>query len=80
MVEGPYRVNRNPMYTSVLAVVFGQAALFEERRVAAYGVFLVRRFHLFELLYEERDLRARFGGEYGGNCSGGRAPLEAQVM
>jgi protein-S-isoprenylcysteine O-methyltransferase Ste14 len=25
VVSGPYRVNRNPMYSSVLAVVFGQA-------------------------------------------------------
>ena len=68
VVEGPYHVNRNPMYTSVLAVVFGQAALFEQWRVAAYGVFLFACFHLFVLLYEERDLRARFGGEYEEFC------------
>ena len=68
VMEGPYRINRNPMYTSVLAVVFGQAALFEQWRVAEYGVFLLVCFHLFVLLYEERDLRRRFGVEYEEFC------------
>ena len=64
VVTGLYRVNRNPMYTSVLAVVFGQAVFFQRGRVAWYGVFLFVCFHLFVVFYEERDLRARFNGEY----------------
>jgi protein-S-isoprenylcysteine O-methyltransferase Ste14 len=68
VVRGPYRVNRNPMYSSVLAVVFGQALFYSNQRVAAYGVFLAVCFHLFVVLYEERDLRLRFDGEYEEFC------------
>ena len=68
LVTGLYRVNRNPMYTSVLAVVFGQAAFYRSGRVAWYGVFLFICFHLFVVFYEERDLRARFDGEYEEFC------------
>jgi protein-S-isoprenylcysteine O-methyltransferase Ste14 len=68
VVTGLYRVNRNPMYTSVLAIVFGQAIYFKIGRVAWYGVFLFVCFHLFVLFYEERDLRARFNGEYEEFC------------
>ena len=64
VVSGPYRVNRNPMYTSVLAVVFGQALFYQQWRLAEYGAVLAVFFHLFVVLYEERDLRARFDGEY----------------
>ena len=68
VVSGLYRINRNPMYTSVLAVVFGQALFYQNRRVVAYGVFLAVCFHLFVVFYEERDLRARFDGEYEDFC------------
>ena len=68
VVSGPYRINRNPMYTSVLAVVFGQALYYQSRRVAVYGAFLAACFHLFVVLYEERDLRARFDGQYEEFC------------
>jgi len=64
VVSGPYRVNRNPMYSSVLAVVLGQALFYGSRRVAEYAVFLFVCFHLFVVFYEERDLRARFEGTY----------------
>jgi len=64
VVGGLYRVNRNPMYSSVLAVVFGQALFFQSARVAWYGLLLVLCFHVFVVIYEERVLRAQFGGEY----------------
>jgi len=64
VVSGPYRINRNPMYSSVLAVVFGQALFYQNRRVAMYGAFLAVCFHLFVMFYEEPALRARFDGEY----------------
>jgi protein-S-isoprenylcysteine O-methyltransferase Ste14 len=68
VVGGLYRINRNPMYTSVLAVVFGQAVLYQSWRVARYGVFLFLAFHLFVLLYEEPTLRRKFNGEYEEFC------------
>ena len=66
VVSGPYRVNRNPMYSPVLAVVFGQAFFYSNRRVAAYGVFLAIFFHLFVVFYEEGALFTQFDGEYEG--------------
>src|SRR5271169_634582 len=68
VVGGLYRINRNPMYTSVLAVVMGQALLYGNWRVAAYGVFLFVCFHLFVVFYEERALRSQFDGEYEEFC------------
>jgi len=64
VVTGLYRINRNPMYTSVLAVVFGQAMFYQSDRVVWYGAFLFVCFDLFVVFYEERDLRLRFNGEY----------------
>ena len=68
VVGGLYRINRNPMYTSVLAVVFGQALFYGSQRVALYGVFLFVCFHLFVLFYEEHTLRSQFNGEYEEFC------------
>jgi protein-S-isoprenylcysteine O-methyltransferase Ste14 len=68
VVSGPYRINRNPMYSSVLAVVFGQALFYQHWRLAAYGAALAVFFHLFVMLYEERSLRTRFDGEYEEFC------------
>ncbi len=68
VVRGLYRINRNPMYSSVLAVVFGQALFYQRWTVAEYGAFLAVCFHLFVVFYEERDLRARFDGEYEEFC------------
>ena len=68
VVSGPYRINRNPMYSSVLAVVFGQALFYQQWRIAEYGAVLIVFFHLFVVLYEERALRVRFDGEYEEFC------------
>jgi protein-S-isoprenylcysteine O-methyltransferase Ste14 len=68
VVSGLYRINRNPMYCSVLSVVFGQALFYQSWPVARYGAFLAVVFHLFVVFYEERALRARFDGEYEEFC------------
>ena len=68
VVEGPYRIVRNPMYWSVASVVLGEAALFysvvlvELTAVFAVGV------NVFVLLYEEPALRRKFGAEYEEYC------------
>jgi protein-S-isoprenylcysteine O-methyltransferase Ste14 len=68
VVSGPYRINRNPMYCSVLAAVFGQAIFYKYWLLAVYGAALAVGFHLFAVFYEERALRARFDGEYEEFC------------
>jgi protein-S-isoprenylcysteine O-methyltransferase Ste14 len=68
VVNGPYRINRNPMYCSVLAAVFGQAIFYKYWVLAVYGSALAVGFHLFVVFYEERALRNRFDGEYEEFC------------
>ena len=64
VVGGLYRHVRNPMYVGVLALIFGQAFLFGEVRLAIYGGLIAAAFALFVALYEEPTLRARYGDEY----------------
>ena len=64
VVSGPYRINRNPMYTSVLAVVLGQATLYRSSALLCYAIALFAGFHLFVIFYEEPTLQRQFGGEY----------------
>ena len=68
VVTGPYRHVRNPMYLGVVAMILGQAMILGSRAVLAYGGIAAVAFHLFVLLYEEPNLRARFGAEYIAYC------------
>ena len=68
VMSGPYQINRNPMYSSVLALVFGQAVFYQYWVQMVYGAVLAVGFHLFVVFYEERALRARFDGEYEEFC------------
>ncbi len=68
VASGLYRFVRNPMYVCVLTIVSGQALLLGQAWLFAYaGVWLVV-FHLFVVLYEEPQLRRRFGGSYEAYC------------
>ncbi len=64
VVTGAYRHVRNPMYLALLAVIFGQAILFGDVRIAIYGACVWVMFESFVRLYEEPTLRARFGADY----------------
>ena len=68
VIAGLYRYVRNPMYEAVLAVIFGQALLWGNAAVLAYGASVWLLFHLFVRLYEEPTLRAAFGPEYDAYC------------
>ena len=68
VVSGLYRYVRNPMYLAVLAMIFGQALLFGNARLLAYGALVWLGFHLFVVVYEEPTLRATFGAEYERFC------------
>ena len=54
------------MYNGVLAILLGEAWLFQSIRVVTYAVVVFACFHLFVVLYEERTLESRFGAAYEG--------------
>ena len=62
--DGIYRFSRNPMYLSVLLVVFGQAIFFRSSEVAFYGIALFFLFHLVVVSIEEPHLRSERGAAY----------------
>lgn len=64
VVGGFYRFVRNPMYVSVLAVLFGQALFFGSVGIAEYAACAWIIAHLFVVFYEEPTLRRSFGAEY----------------
>jgi protein-S-isoprenylcysteine O-methyltransferase Ste14 len=64
VVTGLYRYVRNPMYVSVLAVVFGQALLFGDERLFVYGALFWLACHLFVVAYEEPTLARTFKDEF----------------
>jgi protein-S-isoprenylcysteine O-methyltransferase Ste14 len=68
VVEGPYQVVRNPMYWGVGSVVLGEAAVFHSRALAELMAALIVGANLFVLLYEEPELRRKFGAEYEEYC------------
>jgi len=69
VVTGLYRYVRNPIYVAVTAVIFGQAALFGDWRLLAYGAAFWLFCHLFVVGYEEPTLKSSFGAEYEAFCT-----------
>jgi len=57
VVTGLYRYVRNPIYVAVAAVIFGQAVLFGDWRLFAYGAVFCLVCHLFVVGYEEPTLK-----------------------
>ncbi|HUJ02053.1 MAG TPA: isoprenylcysteine carboxylmethyltransferase family protein [Rhizomicrobium sp.] len=68
VVSGYYRHTRNPMYVAVLALISGQALLFGDVFLIAYGVLVWFCFEVFVMGYEEPTLRRMFGAEYERYC------------
>jgi protein-S-isoprenylcysteine O-methyltransferase Ste14 len=68
VVQGPYRVVRNPMYLGAVLALGGAALFYESPALLAYtGVFSLV-VHLFAVWYEEPTLRRTFGKEYDDYC------------
>ncbi|NHF71907.1 methyltransferase family protein [Paracoccus xiamenensis] len=63
IVEGPFRINRNPIYAGMALVIFGGAFIwggpFSLLIAAFFPILVTRRF----ILAEEAALRAAFGAE-----------------
>ena len=68
VASGLYRFVRNPMYVCVLVIVAGQALLLGQAWLFAYAGVVLAAFHVFVRVYEEPQLRQRFGGSYKTYC------------
>jgi protein-S-isoprenylcysteine O-methyltransferase Ste14 len=68
VVEGPYRIVRNPMYWSVLFVMLGEALAFRSLALAEIGCVFFVCAALFVMIFEEPILRNKFGAEYEAYC------------
>jgi protein-S-isoprenylcysteine O-methyltransferase Ste14 len=62
--RGSYRFVRSPMYLGVLLLVVGQGLLLGREVLLAWAVAAWIIFSSFLVLYEEPELRRRFGAEY----------------
>ncbi|HKW56677.1 MAG TPA: isoprenylcysteine carboxylmethyltransferase family protein [Candidatus Acidoferrum sp.] len=68
VVEGPYRVVRNPMYWAVALVMVGEAVVFHSLLFAEWAAGFLLAAGLFVLLVEEPSLKRKFGEEYEAYC------------
>ena len=64
VVSGLYRYVRNPMYVGVLLIVIGYFLWFGYWNLLTYALFVLIAFHLFVTLYEEPNLKNKFGPAY----------------
>jgi protein-S-isoprenylcysteine O-methyltransferase Ste14 len=64
VVNGLYRVVRNPMYVCVLMAIAGCSLWAMSSSVGWYGVWVALGFHLMVVAYEEPHLGDVFGADY----------------
>jgi protein-S-isoprenylcysteine O-methyltransferase Ste14 len=64
VIKGLYKHVRNPQYVGILAILFGEALVFQSATLLVYAtpVFLI--FHTAIVYYEEPTLRRKFGESY----------------
>jgi len=64
VVTGLYNYVRNPMYVGVLLVIIGHFLWFGSWNLLIYATVIFVAFHSFVTLYEEPNLKKRFGATY----------------
>lgn len=64
VVRGPYRHVRNPMITSVLFMLLGEALVLWSWPIGWWGLFFFAANSIYFRLSEEKGLERRFGGDY----------------
>lgn len=64
VVSGLYRYLRNPMYVGVLLVLLGEALFFRSRDFLVYVLIWFAFVNVAVLVYEEPNLRRKFGHSY----------------
>lgn len=69
VVHGPYRHVRNPMITSVLIMLFSEAALLQSWPIAAWMLVFFIANAIYFPLFEEKGLQKRFGDDYREYCA-----------
>jgi protein-S-isoprenylcysteine O-methyltransferase Ste14 len=68
VVQGPYRVVRNPMYLGAGLALTGAALAYQSPELLGLvGLFFLAT-HLFVIWYEEPTLRRAFGEDYAAYC------------
>jgi protein-S-isoprenylcysteine O-methyltransferase Ste14 len=68
VVRGPYRYVRNPMISGVVFVLFGEALILLSRPHFWWALIFVAINLVYIPLFEEQQLRDRFGGAYAIYC------------
>lgn len=68
VVQGPYRVVRNPMYVGAGLALTGAALFYQSFALLGYVGLFVLVTHLFVITYEEPTLRRMFGKNYEAYC------------
>ncbi|RIK31112.1 MAG: isoprenylcysteine carboxyl methyltransferase [Anaerolineae bacterium] len=68
VVSGLYNHVRNPMYVGVTSILIGHFLWFGFWNLLIYAAVIVLAFHSFVTLYEEPNLRQRFGAAYEAYC------------
>lgn len=64
VVAGPYRHVRNPMITSVLLMLAGEAMIFQSSLIAGWLILFFAVNGVYFPLSEEKGLEQRFGDDY----------------
>ena len=64
MIEGLYRVSRNPMYVAQVAYLLGLFVYRGELALALYAAIYAAVIHTSVVRTEEPELRRRFGEPY----------------
>ncbi len=65
---GPYRHVRNPMYIGAWAVLVGFGLYLHSISILLFSLSWLVFFHLFVVLFEEPNLRDKFGAAYEDYC------------
>lgn len=68
VATGPYRYVRNPMYIGGLTLLAGLALYERSPSILLLTIMVFAVVHLLVLLYEEPQLKARFGVTYAEYC------------
>ncbi|OLS22269.1 MAG: hypothetical protein HeimC3_31460 [Candidatus Heimdallarchaeota archaeon LC_3] len=64
VIVGIYQYVRNPMHTSFLFIILGEAILFGSLSLFLWLIFLFIVIHLYFVFLEEPELIKRFGEDY----------------